>query len=375
MSNSMMAARLARLREKMAAQGLNCMVVAQPENRRYLTGVAGHDHSLLDGAGWLIVGSERALFVTDFRHYETVESVVTNAEVVQVGPPFLNGVADVIRGKEGSVCGPGSVGFEADYVTYDVYRGLARRLGRRQKLVPTTGLVEQLRVVKDEDEIAAIARAIELTDQTYEYIRSVVRPGMSERAVAWQIERYMREHGAEGLAFETIVAGGPHSAVPHHSPTDRPLGENEPILIDMGARVDGYCGDLTRTFVFGRPDEKFEEVMGIVRQALAAAEECIRAGQTGREADAVARDVIAAAGYGEAFGHSLGHGIGLEIHEAPRLSFRATEERLAPGMVVTIEPGIYLSGWGGIRVEDAAIVTADGVRVLTRATKDYVMRV
>jgi Xaa-Pro aminopeptidase len=195
-----------------------------------------------------------------------------------------------------------------------------------------------------------------------------MKPGLTEKQAAWEIERYLREHGAEGVAFELIVASGPNGALPHARPSDRVIQAGEPIVIDMGCRVDGYNSDLTRTIVLGEPGEKFREVYAIVLQAQLAAEEALRAGPKGKEIDAVARQIIVDAGYGEYFGHGLGHGVGLAVHEEPGLG-KLGEKPLQPNMVCTIEPGIYLPGEFGVRIEDMAVVTADGCRVLTKAKK------
>jgi Xaa-Pro aminopeptidase len=232
--------------------------------------------------------------------------------------------------------------------------------------------VEELRQVKDPAEVEAVRAAVELTDQAYEHAVELLRPGMTEKQVAWEIEKFMREHGAEGIAFESIVAAGPHAALPHHSPTDRPIATGEPVTIDCGARLNGYCGDLTRSFCLGSADERFAEVYGVVLRAQEAALGGLRAGLTGREGDALARDIIREAGHGDAFGHSLGHGIGLAVHELPRVSARS-EDVLRAGMLTSVEPGIYLPGWGGVRIEDLVVIEADGARNLTRAPKTMVI--
>ncbi|MBI2939472.1 MAG: aminopeptidase P family protein [Chloroflexi bacterium] len=354
--------RLEHTRQRMAERGLTYLCVVQPANRRYLADFAAHDDSPGGAAAWLIVRPDGSTLVTNFLYYEAVRHSVTTSQVVCARQTVTDEVIELLL-----ALAPGRVGVEGNYLTHDLFQQLAEKLKERHELVTASGLVEQLRAVKDDQEIATIARAVELTDRAYEHAVGVVRPGMSERALAWEIERFMREHGAEGMAFPPIVASGPNGAIPHHQISDRPIPMGEPVLIDIGAKVDGYCGDLTRTFCLGRRDPRFDEVAAIVRRALDMAEAGIHPGLTGKEADALARDVIDAAGYKEAFGHGLGHGVGLEIHEAPRVSFRAPEERLAPGMVITIEPGIYLSGWGGVRIEDLAVVTETGLRVLTRA--------
>lgn len=247
-------------------------------------------------------------------------------------------------------------------------REIQEHAGAEVELAPTSDYVSRLRVSKTPEELAAIERALAVTDAAFIEVAPTIRPGQTEREVAWLLEEAMRRHGAQGPSFETIVASGPNAARPHHRPTDRALAEGETIIIDMGAAVDGWMGDLTRTIVLGEPDDRFREIYAIVERAQAACLREIRAGMTGEQADAIARDIIAAAGYGEAFGHSLGHGLGVRVHEAPNAAPKVTAA-LPPNSVLTIEPGIYLPGWGGVRIEDVGIVTEAGLRNLTRAPK------
>jgi len=226
-----------------------------------------------------------------------------------------------------------------------------------------------MRAIKDNAELATIRRAVAISDGAVEHIKKMIRPGITEKEIAWELEFYMRTHGADQLAFPIIAAAGPNGAMPHAVPSDRAVLPGEPIVMDLGARVDGYNSDLTRTICIGEPDERFRQVYGVVLKAQLAAEEAIRPGMQGREADAVAREVISKAGYGEYFGHGLGHGVGLAVHEKPGVG-KTSEDLLLPGSVVTVEPGIYIPGWGGIRIEDTVIVTDDGIEVLSQATKD-----
>jgi len=236
-------------------------------------------------------------------------------------------------------------------------------------LVAVGNLVGDIRVVKSADEIAALERAITITDQAFERVAAGISEGDTERQIALRLDVAMRELGASGPSFPTIVASGPNSAFPHHEPSDRSIVAGEPIVIDMGAMVDGYCADLTRTVWVGEPNEILRAIYPVVLRALEEAEAELVSGMTGRESDGIAREVIAGAGYGDFFTHSLGHGVGVQIHERPSLSPRS-DEQLAPGHLVTIEPGIYLPGMGGVRIEDVAIVEHDGsIRILTRASK------
>jgi Xaa-Pro aminopeptidase len=255
------------------------------------------------------------------------------------------------------------IGFESAHI---VHRDFARLLdaGAGWQWRPTTDLVESLRECKDADEVARIADAADLATRALERVLPTVRAGMSELEVAGALERALREEGSEAFPFPTIVASGPRAALPHARSTSRRLARGDLLLIDFGATVGGYCADITRTFAVGAADEQQRAVYDVVREANERAAGAIRAGITGRDADALARGYIAACGFGDEFGHSLGHGIGLEVHEAPRLS-RTAEGILPRDAVVTIEPGVYRAGWGGVRIEDDVHLDGDGPRVLT----------
>ncbi|MCP4519512.1 MAG: aminopeptidase P family protein, partial [Delftia sp.] len=229
--------------------------------------------------------------------------------------------------------------------------------------------VEEIRAIKDEDELAKLQQAIGLTDAAYAHIAGFMQPGMTEREVAWELECFMRTHGAEKVSFVTVAAG-PNGAMPHATPSDRPIQVGDPVVMDIGALVDGYTSDLTRTIALGEAVGRYREVYEIVLQAQQAALRGIRPGMTGREADALARDVIKEAGYEDEFGHGLGHGVGLVVHEQPRMSHRQEKEVLRAGMVFTVEPGIYLPGEFGVRIEDVALLREDGPQVLSQAAKE-----
>jgi Xaa-Pro aminopeptidase len=355
--------RLARLRRALAEAEIDALLVSQPENRTYLSGFTG-------SAGILLISQTLALFATDFRYYEQVALECPDFELVKVPSRYAEVLPAVLERVQVS-----RLGFEADDATYADVQDWTQAVPDCE-WKPTKGLVEQLRAVKDEGEISKLRAAIKLGDETLAEALRQVRPGMMESELAWLIESYMRTHGAEAAAFETIVACGPNGARPHAGTTSAPLVTGEPIVIDMGARLDGYCSDLTRTICLGQPNEPehFWEVYHTVLRAQEAAEAAIRPGMTGQEADAVARDLIVAAGYGEHFGHGLGHGVGLAVHEEPGLS-RIRTGTLTPGNFVTVEPGIYLSGWGGVRIEDVVLVTEHGVEVVTTAPKDPIIPV
>lgn len=356
--------RLVSFRQKLGERGLDAMLIAQPQNRRYLSGFTGEDDTPSGPNAWLIISQDRAVFVTAFTNLEWAKTEVTGFEFKQVSTKYAATAADVLRDLPGR-----RVGFEANYVTVSTHGNLAEALGADWELVPVEGLVEALREIKDEDEIAFIAEAAAIADDALAWVMNRIAVGQTEEEIAWDLEKYIREHGAEDIAFETIVASGPNSALPHSRASARPIRLGEPVLIDMGARVGGYCSDITRTFVIGQPDERFVEVYRTVQEALEAAEKAIRPGMTGREADEIARQIISQAGYGESFGHGLGHGVGLQIHEEPHIS-KMSGQVLAENMVVTVEPGIYIPGWGGVRIEDSVVIRKDGVEILTKTTKD-----
>jgi len=267
---------------------------------------------------------------------------------------------------------PGVLGFEAAHVSVASFRSWEEALkeqGATVELRATTDIVEDLRAVKDATELATLERAIAITDQAFAAVRAMLRPEMTERDVAWELEQAIRRAGGDGLAFPTIVAAGTNGASPHAVPGDQPIGIGRPITIDVGALVDGYHGDMTRTLILGHADDKFRQVYDVVLAANAAATAGIRPGMLSSDAHALAHDVIKAAGYGDAFGHGLGHGVGLVIHEAPWMR-RSGDGLMPEGAVFSIEPGIYLPGWGGVRIEDLVLLQPDGPRTLTQSSKD-----
>jgi len=348
--------RLTKLREALAAEGLDAILITQPENRRYLSGFTG-------SAGVLLISQDQAVLATDFRYYEQVEKQAPDFRLAKITDKFKTLLPELVQ-----QVGAKRVGFESVHLTVDQHQEW-QEVAEGFELVPTRELVEGMRAVKDEDELGKIKQAIALADQAFAHIVSFIEPGMTEKEVAWELEVFMRTRGAEKLAFDIIVASGPNGAMPHATVSERVIRAGEPVVMDMGARIDGYNSDLTRTVCAGRPDGKFREIYDIVLEAQRAAEQRVRPGMTGKQADAIARQVIEEAGYGDNYGHGLGHGVGLAVHEKPGVG-RLSEDVLEPGMVFTVEPGIYLTDWGGVRVEDIVVMREDGVEVLTRASKD-----
>lgn len=351
--------RLAHLRDALSERGWDAIVVSQPENRRYMSGFTG-------SAGLLVVAPQKALLLTDFRYVEQARLQSTPFEVLQISNGYGSQLAAVLTELRAA-----TVAFEAAHVSVAEFEGWREKVSD-VSWRPAESVVESLRTVKTAEEIEAVRRAIRLGDEALEHVLSRLCPGVSERQVAWDLESYMRNHGAEKIAFDLIVGSGPNGAMPHHQTGDRIIQAGEPIVIDMGAVVDGYHSDLTRTVCLGEPDERFIQIHTIVLRAQLAAETALHAGLTGQEADSVAREIIVQAGYGEQFQHSLGHGVGLAIHEGPRLSTVSTDT-LQPGMIVTVEPGIYVPGWGGVRIEDMVLIRNDGSEVLTQIGKEWLL--
>lgn len=340
--------RLDKLRHKLSERGIEAFLISRPVNFRYLSG--------FDGEGFLLITRNRAYLFTDFRYAEQAREHVPGFDLVQVRGELSGWLPQFI-----SDLGIRQLGLEGDDLSLNTYRKLAEKvlsLNPPPELIPTGGIVESLRAVKDKEEIEKIGRAASLAEAALRWANEFLRPGMEERKIAWELEKFLRENGSEELPFEIIVASGPNSALPHARPTSRLLLEGEPVVIDLGARVQGYCSDFTRTFFLGKPPREFERIFRLVQEAQTVALEEIRSGMTGEEADGLARKVIEKAGYGEAFGHGLGHGVGLEVHEAPRLG-PGSADMLQEGMVFTLEPGIYLGGRGGVRLEDMVVLKGE----------------
>jgi Xaa-Pro aminopeptidase len=309
---------------------------------------------------------DETLLLTDFRYLEQASEEAPLFTIVQV----QRNMADLVV-RTLNETGARRVGFESQHVTYGTHRRW-KEGADQVELVPVKGLVEKLRVVKDEGELAIIREAVRVADAAMSHLLDIITPGMTERQVAWELESHMRTHGADKVSFDFIIASGPNGAMPHAISTDRKIGESDPVVVDIGAKVDGYCSDMTRTFCIADGDEKYLEIYGIVAEAKEMAESGLRAGAGGVEIDGLARDFIQSKGYGDQFGHGLGHGVGLAIHEGPTLS-KQSQDTLEPGMVVTIEPGIYLPGWGGVRIEDMVVVREQSAEILTGSPKTSVL--
>ncbi len=357
------AGRLAALRERLAAESLDAMLVTDISNVRYLTGFVGVFDP--EAAALAVVAPDAADLYTDSRYGEAATLAAEgSAWRVHVASRALHTEAL----EQLHFAGAASIAVESS-VSHRRFRAIEEAFSGQ--VHASDDLVEQLREVKDAEEIACIEAACALGDRAFEHVLGVLSPGMTEVDVALEIEVFLRRNGSEGLAFPPIVASGLHSSRPHATVSERVIEAGDPVTLDFGARVGGYCSDMTRTVVVGRAPEGFRELYEAVLAAQSAARTGVRAGMTGIEADVIARDVLAEAGLATHFGHGLGHGVGLDVHELPSLSPRG-ERTLQAGSVVTLEPGVYLAGRFGVRIEDSVVLSDAGCRVLTGAPRDLI---
>lgn len=351
-------ARIAALVDGLTAAHLDGLLLTGLSNIRYLTGFSG-------SSALLVVTPRDVVFITDFRYQtQVVEELGDIARVSIEASSLWTGLWQQL----GTLSALRVVGFETSHIPHRDFQRLVESGGRWQWR-PTVDLVETLRERKDECEIRRIAEAATVATRALERTLPEIAAGMTELQVAGVLERALREEGSEGFPFPTIIASGPRSALPHARSSTRSIQDGDFLLMDFGAEVAGYCSDITRTVVVGRASEEHRVVYDVVRVANALACGGVRAGMTGRDADAIARQYIERAGYGELFGHSLGHGIGLEVHESPRLA-RTADNALPENAVVTIEPGVYRPGWGGVRIEDDVVLGANGPQVLTHFPRE-----
>jgi len=354
-------ARLDRLRARLDELQLDALFVSEPFNRRYLSGFTG-------SAGNLLIGRDDATIATDFRYWEQAGQQCPGFRLFQAIGPITEWLGELFAPYGGR-----RIGFEEAHITYAEYRQVTTIIESmpatsRPLFVSAASLVEQLRSIKDADELQAMAGVIALGDDAFTHAQQRIQPGWTELQVAREIENYIRDHGGEGTSFPTIVAGGARGAMPHARAGRDALQEGQGVVIDMGAQLDGYCSDLTRTISLGPPSREFRTVYDIVLTAQLTAIELIEPGMSGEYAHGLAMRVIEEAGYGDKFGHGLGHGIGLQVHEAPRLAPKSGSI-LTEGAIFSVEPGIYIRGWGGIRIEDLVVLENGRCRVLSKAPK------
>ncbi|SEH61866.1 Xaa-Pro aminopeptidase [Halobacillus karajensis] len=349
--------KLSNLRKAIASEELDGLLIMSPKNRRYVSGFVG-------SAGALLVTTKEAVLITDFRYTEQAAEQAKEFDIVEHKTPMPQAVAE-----KASELGLERIGFEKDHVTYTLFEQYKEVL--KAELVPTSGMVEKLRLIKTDEEISILKDAVKIADDAFEHILGYIKPGVKEIDVSNELEFFMRKQGATSSSFDIIVASGYRSALPHGVASGKEIQSGELVTLDFGALYKGYCSDITRTVAVGEINDELKNIYSTVLQAQLKGMEGIKEGITGKEADALTRDYIKDKGYGEYFGHSTGHGIGLDVHEGPGLSFRS-DVTLQEGMVVTVEPGIYIPEVGGCRIEDDTIVTKTGNERLSKSTKELI---
>ncbi len=353
---NLQAIRLHSVREKLTEWGVNSILVESAANRFWLSGFSG-------SAGWLLVSEDKAILGTDSRYWVQVSSQSPDFELMKFEGDPEKYMADLV-----SQAADGPIGLESQHLSMKQFKQLKSYV--EAEWIQLDGALESLRKIKSNEEIKTIKLAAALTDKAMAGVNELAEPGISERELAWQLEKTMREAGASGLAFPVIVASGPNAARPHHEPGDRRLAAGDSIIVDMGAKFDNYCSDLTRSFFLGdQPSSQFSEIYETVLNAQENALNNMKSGLSGAEIDSLSRTIIEDAGYGAEFGHGLGHGVGIDIHESPNLSPRAPNVGLPACSVVTVEPGIYIDNWGGVRIEDLVMLTEDGIEILSQCQK------
>jgi len=350
--------KLKKLRQSFKDYGIDGLLITNSYNRRYMTNFTGT-------AGVVLISEKSAAFITDFRYVEQANKQVTDYEIVKQKGQLIEDVA-----KQAASMGITKLGFEQDDVSYATFKAYEKEL--TSELIPTSGAIEKLRLIKTDSELKILKEATEIADAAYMHILGFIRPGISELDVSNELEFFMRKQGADSSSFDTIVASGVRSALPHGVATEKIIEKGEFVTLDFGAYYKGYCSDITRTVAVGEPSEELRNIYEIVLEAQLRGLAGIKPGMTGKEADALTRDYITEKGYGEYFGHSTGHGLGMEVHEQPGLSVRS-DTALEPGMVVTVEPGIYVAGLGGVRIEDDTVVTKEGNEKLSTSTKELII--
>jgi len=347
-----------RLRSSFSTHGIDGILITSPYNRRYISNFTGT-------SGVVLISADKALFITDFRYTEQAASQCEGFDIIKFSGSIPEEVAEQVKN-----LGINKLGFEEEYLTYASFKQYEKEID--VELVPISGVIEKLRLIKTDAEIKILKVAADIADAAFKHILDFIRPGKTELEVSNELEFFMRKAGATSSSFDTIVASGYRSALPHGVASDKVIEAGNIVTMDYGCYYNGYVSDITRTVAVGEPDAKLKEIYEIVLEAQLRGMAGYKPGITGKEADALARNYITEKGYGEYFGHSTGHGIGLEIHEGPGLSMRS-DIVLEPGMVVTCEPGIYIPGLGGVRIEDDTLITNDHNEALTHSTKELII--
>lgn len=349
--------KLGKLRTALAENNLDAILITSPINRRYISGFTG-------SAGAVIISEKNAVFITDFRYTEQAEAQAEGFNIIEHKEGIVAEIQKQLMGSNIK-----RLGFEKDHTTYGQYETYKQSF--EAEVVPVTGLVEGIRIIKTSEELEVMKKAAKIADDAFLHIQSFIKPGVKEIEVSNELEFFMRKQGAVSSSFDTIVASGYRSAMPHGVASEKEIQSGELVTLDYGALYNGYCSDITRTVAVGEVSDELRKIYNVVLEANLRGVKEIKPGMTGREADAITRDYITEMGYGEHFGHSTGHGLGMEVHESPGLSHRS-DQRLQPGMVVTVEPGIYVAGLGGCRIEDDIVITENGNERLTWVTKEFI---
>ncbi|SMQ82806.1 Xaa-Pro aminopeptidase [Bacillus sp. OV166] len=350
--------KIEKLRSNFSTLGIDGILITSPYNRRYISNFTG-------SAGVVLISAEKTLFLTDFRYIEQATKQCQGFEIIKITGTIPEEVAQQVKN-----LGIQKLGFEEDFLTYSSFKLYDNEVDA--ELVPLSGVIEKLRLIKTDAEIKILKVAADIADAAFKHILDFIGPGKTELEVSNELEFFMRRAGATSSSFDTIVASGHRSALPHGVASDKVIEAGDIVTMDYGCYYNGYVSDITRTIAIGEPDAKLKEIYEVVLEAQLLGMAGFKPGLTGKQADAITRDYITEKGYGEYFGHSTGHGIGLEIHEGPGLSMKS-DVILEPGMVVTCEPGIYIPGLGGVRIEDDTLITKDHNEALTHSTKELII--
>ena len=344
------------IRKMLQDKEIEALLIFNPENRQYVSGFTG-------SAGYVLISEKEQVFMTDFRYIEQAKKETKGFNIIEISRD--NPVTDIIKEYNFN-----TLGIEDDFITYEQFLEFDEKL-KNTKLVPLKKSLTEIRSIKSKEEISKIQRAAEITDKAYDHIINNIRPGLREIDIALDLEYFMKTMGASKVSFDIIVASGYRSALPHGVASEKPLEKGDMVTIDFGCVYQGYCSDMTRSFVLGQATEKQKEVYYTVLEAQETALTAVKPGKTGKELDEIARKIITDKGFGEYFGHGLGHGVGLEVHELPHVNHLG-EKAMQPGMVITIEPGVYIPEFGGVRIEDLLTVTEDGYKLLSNTPKELI---
>ncbi|MDP4181718.1 MAG: Xaa-Pro peptidase family protein [Bacillota bacterium] len=357
-NESIIDSRLRKLRDRMSNKNIEAVLICKRENYFYLSGFTG-------SSAFLLISKTDAFLITDFRYTEQSHIQAPDYEIVEYQGKLIDTLNNLIRRMSIK-----KLGFEDNYLTVEKFNQFKE--GLETELLPIGSTIEQLRLIKDEEELVQIKKAVKIADDGFNHVIKYIKPGIKEIEIAAELEYYMKKQGALGVSFDTIVASGKRAALPHGVASEKVVEMGDVITLDFGCIYNNYCSDMTRTVFLGEPNKEILKIYNIVLKAQIEASKSAFAGLKGKEIDSVARNIIKENGYGPNFGHSLGHGVGIEVHEEPRLSISG-EVLLENGMVVTVEPGIYVEGFGGVRIEDMVVINDDNPEILTSSTKDIII--